>query len=151
MPPSGPRRLAASATKGAIVELAPRRLLLDTNVWLWMQADDVRLGARARRLIRLAPDVLLSAASVWEMAVKSSIGKLTLPANADIAAELDQTGIRVLSVDLAHADHVRALPSLHRDPFDRLLVAQAMIEGLTIVSADIQLAAYNVAVIDARQ
>jgi PIN domain nuclease of toxin-antitoxin system len=96
-----------------------------------------------------AAEVRVSAASVWEIAIKASIGKLTLPANADIVAELTQNGIEALAVDVTHAEHVRRLPLLHRDPFDRLLVAQALVEGLTILTADTQIAAYGVPVVDA--
>jgi PIN domain nuclease of toxin-antitoxin system len=128
----------------------PRRVLLDTQAWLWMQTDDPRLGPRARRVIRQAAELRLSAASVWEIAIKSAIGKLTLPPEADIEGELERTGIRPLLIDFAHANHVRRLPPWHRDPFDRLLVAQAIIEGLTLLTADTQLAAYGVPVVDAR-
>lgn len=144
-----PRRSSAAA-EGATMELMPRRVLLDTQAWLWMQADDPRLGARARRLIQQAAELRLSAASVWEIAIKSAIGKLTLPPEADIEGELERTGIRPLLIDFAHANHVRQLPPLHRDPFDRLLVAQSLIEGLALLSADTQLAAYGVPVVDAR-
>jgi PIN domain nuclease of toxin-antitoxin system len=132
-----------------VTELAPRRLLLDTHVWLWWQADDTRLGSATRQLIRRASEVRFSAASAWEIAIKVAIGKLELPKGADIAAELDNSGFLALPVEIAHADDVRRLPSLHADPFDRLLVAQARTEGLTLVSADRQLAAYGIPVLDA--
>jgi PIN domain nuclease of toxin-antitoxin system len=144
-----PRRSSA-ASDGATMELMPRRVLLDTQAWLWMQADDPRLGVRARRVIQQAAELRLSAASVWEIAIKTAIGKLTLPPGADIEGELEHTGIRPLLIDFAHANHVRQLPPLHRDPFDRLLVAQTLIEGLALLSADTQLAAYGVPVVDAR-
>ncbi len=145
-----PRRSSVVTADGTTIELLPRRVLLDTQAWLWMQADDPRLGTRARRLIQQAAEVRLSAASVWEIAIKTAIGKLTLPPDADIEAELEHTGIRPLLIDFAHANHVQRLPPLHRDPFDRLLVAQALVEGLSMLSADTQLAAYGIAVIDAR-
>lgn len=144
------RRSSAAVGSSNTIELLPRRVLLDTQAWLWMQADDPRLGKRARRLIREAAEVRLSAASVWEISIKSAIGKLTLPPSADIKAEIEQTGIRPLLIDFAHASHVRQLPLLHGDPFDRLLVAQALVEGLAILSADTQLAAYGITVFDAR-
>ncbi|MDQ2664748.1 MAG: type II toxin-antitoxin system VapC family toxin [Gemmatimonadota bacterium] len=102
-----------------------------------------------RRLVQRASEVRFSAASAWEMAIKVSIGKLTLPTVADVAAELVRCGFLALSVELAHAEQMRALPPLHADPFDRLLVAQARVEGLTLVTADRQLSVYGVTVIDA--
>jgi PIN domain nuclease of toxin-antitoxin system len=129
--------------------VAPRRLLLDTHVWLWWQADDARLGPRTRDLVQRASEVRFSAASAWEIAIKASIGKLTLPDDADIGDELSHSGFLALPIEIAHADDVRHLPHLHSDPFDRLLVAQARLEGLTLVSADAQLAAYGIPVLDA--
>ena len=96
-----------------------------------------------------ASEVRFSAASAWEIAIKVSIGKLTLPDDADIGDELSRSGFLALPIEIAHADDVRRLPPLHNDPFDRLLVAQSRLEGLTLVSADRQLAAYGIAVIDA--
>ena len=144
------RARKAAIALAPVSELSPRRLLLDTHVWLWWQADDPRLGAQTRRLLQRASEVRFSAASAWEIAIKVSIGKLTLPANADIAAELTRTGFLALSVELAHAEEVRNLPRLHSDPFDRLLVAQSRVEGLALVTADRALEAYDIAVVDAR-
>ena len=123
---------------------ATRRLLLDTHVWLWWQADDRRLGARARHAIGTATEVRFSAASAWEIAIKVSLGKLTLPRGVDIESALALDGFRPLPVEVAHAEALRALPALHRDPFDRMLVAQAQSEGLTIMTADARLADYEV-------
>lgn len=130
--------------------LETRRVLLDTHVWLWWQADDPRLGPQTRRLVHRASEVRFSAASAWEIAIKVAIGKLTLPQAADIANELARCGFLTLSVELVHAEEVRRLPSLHSDPFDRLLIAQCRVEGLILVTADRQLSAYGVPVIDAR-
>lgn len=147
---TGQRRARRSfAVAAPVSELAPRRLLLDTHVWLWWQAGDARLGPQTRQRLQRASEVRLSAASAWEMAIKIAIGKLTLPKGADIAAELAHSGFLSLPVEIVHAEDVRRLPPLHRDPFDRLLVAQARVEGLTLVTADRQLAAYGIAVIDA--
>jgi PIN domain nuclease of toxin-antitoxin system len=143
------RRLRDQAPRPKTPSLAPRRLLLDTHVWLWWQADDSRLGPAARRYLASAREVRFSAASAWEIAIKCAIGKLTLPKNADIEYELERDGFVPLSVDIAHTDAVRTLPALHRDPFDRLLVAQALAEGLTIITADPDLARYDVSVVDA--
>jgi PIN domain nuclease of toxin-antitoxin system len=145
------RRRARKSLQSAapVIELAPRRLLLDTHVWLWWQAGDARLGAHAKQLLQRATEVRFSAASAWEIAIKVAIGKLTLPVDADIAAELSYNGFLPLPVEIAHADDVRRLPLHHRDPFDRLLVAQARLEALTLVTADRQLAAYGITVVDA--
>lgn len=143
------RRTRKSFVAAPVTALAPRRLLLDTHVWLWWQADDTRLGLEARESIRRASEVRFSAASAWEIAIKVAIGKLKLPKGADIAAELDNSGFLALPVEIAHADDVRRLPSLHTDPFDRLLVSQARTEGLTLVTAHRQLAAYGIPLLDA--
>jgi PIN domain nuclease of toxin-antitoxin system len=142
------RRPARGAAAVAIAPLA-RRLLLDTQVWLWWQADDSRLGARARDTIARAAEVCVSAASVWEIAIKSSLGKLTLPRNYDVAAELEIDGFQPMPIDIAHAQAISSLPAIHRDPFDRMLVAQAMIEGLVLVTADRELSRYDIEPIDA--
>ena len=147
---AGQRRARRSfAVAAPVSELAPRRLLLDTHVWLWWQAGDARLGPETRQRLQRASEVRLSAASAWEIAIKIAIGKLTLPKGADIAAELAHCGFLSLPVEIVHAEDVRRLPPLHRDPFDRLLVAQARVEGLTLVTADRQLGAYGIAVLDA--
>jgi len=109
----------------------------------------MRIDRAARRTIRAAAEVRFSAASAWEIAIKSALGKLTLPPDADIAQELERDGFVPLPVEIVHADGVRALPPLHRDPFDRLLVAQAQADGLTLVTADPALAGYGVPVVDA--
>ena len=136
------RRVVGAAT-------VSRRLLLDTHVWLWWQADDPRLGTESRQLIQRASEVRFSAVSAWEIAIKVGLGKLQLPEGAGVGAALEESGFVALPVDIEHAEDVRRLPDLHRDPFDRMLVAQARIEGLTLVTADRQMAAYGIQVIDA--
>ncbi len=126
-----------------------RRLLLDTHAWLWWQADDARLGAATRHMLQRASEVRFSAASAWEIAIKVALGKLSLPKGADIAAALADSGFLALAVEITHAEGVQRLPPLHRDPFDRMLIAQARIEGLTLVTADRELAAYGIPVLDA--
>ena len=126
-----------------------RRLLLDTHVWLWWQLDHPRLGPAARDAIAAAPEVRLSVASVWEMSIKSALGKLSLPKGADILRELEYDGFAPLGVEFEHAVRVADLPALHRDPFDRMLVAQAILEGLTLVTADPELTRYGVPLLDA--
>ena len=117
------------------------RLLLDTHVFLWWCADDSRLGEPERAAIRNgANEVFLSAASVWEMAIKQTLGRLEIPQPASaVAARL---GIEPLPVSFEHAEATLQLPPLHRDPFDRLLLAQARVESVTLVTRDPQVRAY---------
>ena len=119
------------------------KYLLDTHVALWWVESPERLDAHARRMIQEPRHALwLSAASLWEMAIKKSLGQLTYPGT--LLSELRKDGIEILPVLAAHALAVADLPHLHRDPFDRLLVAQAKIEGLTIVTRDEKVRAYGV-------
>jgi PIN domain nuclease of toxin-antitoxin system len=131
--------------------LASRRLLLDTHVWLWWKADDRRLGKHARHAIVTAAEVRFSAASAWEIAIKTAAGKLTTPAASNLVEEIERDGFQPLPVTLAHAEELRSLPTLHRDPFDRMLVAQARVEGLTLVTSDERLAGYDVTVLRATE
>jgi PIN domain nuclease of toxin-antitoxin system len=121
-------------------------LLVDTHAFLWFMAGDRRLSRSALRAIDESDgEWWLSAASVWELSIKSSLGRLTLPTavNEYIAEKVHQ-GLRVLSVDWAHAAAVERLPFHHRDPFDRLIVAQAQSERLDIVTKDPAFAKYGV-------
>ena len=112
------------------------KLLLDTHAFLWFVTGDRRLSRRARRAIE-SDGPLLSAASVWEPAIKASLGRLVLPAPVDeYVAEKQAEGFSLLSIDWPHAAAVEKLPFFHRDPFDRLLVAQALTERLPLVSSD---------------
>ena len=123
-----------------------RRLLLDTHVVLWWLSDDQRLGQEARRLIANPGNhVAVSAASVWEMAIKSSIGKLSVPDGVEEA--ILECGFKPLAITMEHAARVGELPLLHRDPFDRMLIAQAQLEGLDLLTADAGLRAYAVKVV----
>lgn len=117
------------------------RLLLDTHVLLWALAGHRRLPREARRLID-EHDVVVSAASVWEVAIKVALGKLQVDAFA-VQQALEPSGFDELPVTAAHAAGVARLPSHHRDPFDRLLVAQALAEHLVLVTTDDQLAPYG--------
>ena len=122
------------------------RLLLDTHVWLWMQAEPEKLGAPARALIEDGGNELLfSAASVWEIAIKVGVGKLHLPepVSTYVPSRMQSSGVSALAVSHAQAAGVADLPRHHRDPFDRLLVAQAMSEGVPILSSDAQFDAYD--------
>lgn len=118
------------------------RLLLDTHVFLWWRANDPRLGAEGRQAIAEAGEVLVSAASAWEVAIKVTLGKLELP--GPFEGGVDDSGFGKLPVMFAHAERVKALPPHHRDPFDRMLVAQALEEGLLLVTHDRQFDPYRV-------
>lgn len=119
------------------------KLLLDTHAVLWWLLDDPRLSDRAAEaLVDPANRVLLSAAVVWEIAIKRSLGKLEVP--EDFRATLHRGGAQPLSVSLSHAAAVERLPWHHRDPFDRMLVAQALAEDAAIVSRDGALQPYGV-------
>ncbi len=122
------------------------RLLLDTHVWLWWLTALERLPPLLRSAIESAEDVRLSAVSVWEVVIKAGSGKLELPMPAAelVAVSHRDAGTAPLPVDARHALAVLDLPDLHRDPFDRLLVAQALVEGLTLVTADAKVQAYDV-------
>ena len=123
------------------------RILLDTHSWLWMRAEPDRLSELSRQLLRNPEsELFLSAASAWEIAIKFATGKLRLPQPpvAFVAQRLAEDRLSALPISLAHALHAGELPPHHRDPFDRLLIAQARIEGLTLLTADRELAKYDV-------
>jgi len=117
------------------------RLLLDTHLLLWALGDASRLPAAARKLIDAA-DVYVSASSIWEISIKSAIGKLTADPR-EILAALEPAGFLVLPVTGEHAARVAGLPAVHRDPFDRMLVAQALCEPMRLLTTDKVLAGYG--------
>jgi PIN domain nuclease of toxin-antitoxin system len=122
------------------------RYLLDTQTFLWIAQDDPLLHANVRALfVDVGNEIFLSAASVWEMAIKSSLRKLTLttPLPRLIAGGVER-GIRLLAISCEHTYQVEHLPFHHRDPFDRLLAAQASSEGMRVLSRDPQFDAYPV-------
>lgn len=123
------------------------RLLLDTHVVLWQLSGARPLGVRARETIAAAAEIEFSVVSFAEIGVKAAIGKLTVP--DDLHARIAATGVRFLGLSADHGLAVARLPLHHRDPFDRLLIAQARQEGLTLVTADTRIRAYDVAVLDA--
>jgi PIN domain nuclease of toxin-antitoxin system len=128
------------------------RALLDTQVWLWMLAAPERLSDSTRALVVAADNELLfSAASAWEIAIKHALGKLRLPEapEAYVLRLMTRTGVTPLPVYHRHALHVATLPPRHRDPFDRLLVAQAQLENLPILTADRSFELYDVETIRA--
>ena len=123
------------------------KLLLDTHVWLWLQASPERIEpGTLSRLQDVNNELLLSAASSWEIAIKYAIGRLQLPVspNEYVEARMAQSGTSGLPVQHRHALQVAILPMYHRDPFDRLLVAQAQIENAILVTSDRQLDPYDV-------
>lgn len=119
------------------------KLLLDTHTFVWWDNDDLPRAVRDR--IRSADAVYVSAASAWEVAIKTALGKIT--ARGTFADAIDDYGFDPLPVTVAHADAVRSLPPHHRDPFDRLLVVQAQLEDLTLVSRDPVMRLYAVPVV----
>ncbi len=120
----------------------PRSLLLDTHVVLWWRGDDRRLTRRARSAIASADAVFVSAASAWEIGIKLALGKVRLP--EAFSAGVDASGFARLPMTFEHAAAAAALPPHHRDPFDRMLIAQAQLEGLEVVSADAVFGRYDV-------
>jgi PIN domain nuclease of toxin-antitoxin system len=122
------------------------RLLLDTHTFLWFINANPQLSERAKSLLESDAELLLSTASLWEIAIKISIDKLTLarPYAVFIPQQLALNSIGELPIDLAHLALISTLPFHHRDPFDRLLIAQAMVESLAIVSADVAFDAYQI-------
>lgn len=123
------------------------RLLLDTQVVLWELAGARPLGERARAAIEQAAELAFSVVSFAEIGVKAAVGKLTVP--DDLNEHVTGSGLRILGLAPEHGLGVARLPMHHRDPFDRLLISQALEEGLTIITADRRFADYDVPVIDA--
>jgi PIN domain nuclease of toxin-antitoxin system len=121
-------------------------LLLDTHVLIWWD-EGRKLSAEARRAIKDADAVYVSAASAWEVAIKIGLGRLRPSRTVEQAAQ--ESGFLELPITFRHAERVAALPAHHRDPFDRLLVAQAEIEDLTLVTRDPVFARYEVDVLEA--
>ena len=125
------------------------RLLLDTHAFLWWIEDDRALGSSARATIDVPTNpVYVSAASAWEIAIKRAKGTLEAP-RGDIATWIAQEGFAELEIAVRHGSAAGALPLHHRDPFDRVLVAQAQLEDMTLVTADPALAAYDVEILRA--
>jgi PIN domain nuclease of toxin-antitoxin system len=117
-------------------------LLLDTHVVLWWLTDDPALPENVKTRLDDEPDVYVSAASIWEVAIKLSLGKLARP--ADLPERIIESGFRPLSITSEHAMVAGRLPLIHRDPFDRLLVAQAQCEKMTLATHDSLIQEYDV-------
>jgi PIN domain nuclease of toxin-antitoxin system len=129
------------------------KLLLDTHVWLWWNTEPERLAPAALKQIENPRNaVFLSAASVWEMAIKRQLGKLRLPepVGAYVARRLESDAVVALPVSAGHAAGVETLEPLHRDPFDRLLIVQARQEGLRLLTIDDLVLAYGSPTADVR-
>lgn len=118
-------------------------ILLDTHAFLWWDANDLNLPPTLRAAIAsLENRVFVSAVTVWEIAIKRASGKLSFSGSA--ARALEQHGFQPLPITVEHAEWAGQLPQLHRDPFDRLLVAQAQLEGLVLITVDDQILRYQV-------
>ena len=120
-------------------------MLIDAHALLWFLAGDSKRITKALRTRIEAEAMLVSTATLWEIAIKVGLGKLEAP--DDLPARVEQLGFESLPVTADHAWQVRDLPSHHRDPFDRLLIAQAQVERLPVVTADPSFAAYDVTVV----
>ena len=118
------------------------RVLLDTHIFLWAVAGSPMLKPAARRILESAEQVFVSSASIWEVAIKARLGKIKVDPAALVAA-IEPSGFLELPVSMAHAAAVHRLALHHNDPFDRLLIAQALTEPLRLVTADSVLSAYG--------
>ncbi len=117
-------------------------VLLDTHLLLWWLANDSSVSVSARRIVSNGSNrVFVSAASAWEIAIKRALGKLRAPANLEVAVE--QSHFETLPITLRHAAAAGSLPAHHGDPFDRMLVAQAQVEGMTLMTHDRRLTQYG--------
>jgi PIN domain nuclease of toxin-antitoxin system len=126
------------------------RVLLDTHAFLWWISDDRRLSDRAKEIIGDGSNELyFSAASGWEISIKAGLGRLEVPEDLEpfIADQLSRNAIQALPIYLRHALHTRTLPDHHRDPFDRILASQAVLEELPLLSADPLVSSYPVEVV----
>jgi PIN domain nuclease of toxin-antitoxin system len=122
------------------------RLLLDSHTIIWWLAEDPRVKADVRALIgSRRNETFLSVASVWEIGIKTALGKLRTP--GDLPEQMAANDIRPLTITMNHAQAAASLPHHHRDPFDRMLIAQARIEDLTLVTRDANISAYDVRVL----
>jgi PIN domain nuclease of toxin-antitoxin system len=130
------------------------KLLLDTQCWWWMGHDPDRLPSPLRRKLRSpASQIVVSIVSIWELAIKASLKRFDFkgPPEHVVPALLEDVDATLLAVDIAHALAIVSLPFHHKDPFDRLLIAQAKVEDLTLVTADPANLRYDIATLDARK
>ena len=123
------------------------RYLLDTHAFLWWVADDTRLSEAVRKVIKDSEnEIMVSSASVWEMSIKTGVGRLRIPGDMTqfMSEQLATQGFSTLPINLHHALHVAKLPLLHRDPFDRMLIAQTIVENLVLITADSAMTQYEI-------
>ncbi|NLT22888.1 MAG: type II toxin-antitoxin system VapC family toxin [Syntrophorhabdus sp.] len=123
------------------------RLILDTHVFLWWIIDSPQLSSRVRDVMRnQTNELFLSVASAWEIAIKVNLGRLRLPDRPDrfIPGQLMKNAIEPLPVEMSHALHVSRLPAIHRDPFDRIIIAQSILEKMAVVTRDADIAKYKI-------
>jgi len=120
-----------------------RRVLLDTHVVLWWLANDSRLSRHAHDIVAdLSNTIFVSAATVWEVAIKQELGRLEV--DGDFIGAVNDQGFVPLPIEFSHASETRSLPAIHRDPFDRMLIAQARVEQLHLLSGDSMILRYPV-------
>jgi len=125
-----------------------RRILIDTHVFLWWLQDNKLLGKISKKLIGDGTnEIYVSAVSIWEISIKKSLGKLQAPDGLVIIVE--EEGFEKLDISLHHAELIANLPKIHNDPFDRMLIAQAMANGTELMTADTIIPQYSVKTIDA--
>ena len=124
-----------------------KRLLLDTQAVIWWDEGSAELGPIAKQTIQNATSVYVSAASEWELSIKAALGKIAL--RRSVLDAIVEAGFEALPISFEHAQAVRKLKAIHRDPFDRLLVAAAIVEGLTLISSDPVLSKYPAPVLNA--
>lgn len=117
-------------------------LLLDTHIFIWWLKNDDDLSKKARSLIRNAQEIYISSASIWEAGIKIQIGKLEVEIN-ELVDAIESEGFLELPITASHAAYVAKLPPYHRDPFDRMLIAQALCEPLRFLTVDEKLKAYS--------
>lgn len=122
------------------------KILIDTHTFLWFINDSQNLSINAVDLLEAEPDIWISIASLWEIAIKVNIGKLTLPDvyGKFIPEQISRNRIKVMTVTIEHLTIVSQLPLHHRDPFDRLLISQAISENIPIISADVKFDDYGI-------
>lgn len=125
--------------------MTPPKYFIDTHVLLWAVNRDARLSTIHAQILENRKGLIISAASIWEIAIKRSTSKLRL--DGDILDVIRARAIPILAINETHAARVEYLPHHHRDPFDRLLIAQAQVEGLTLMTGDEHLSAYGIAVV----
>ncbi len=128
------------------------KILLDTHCWLWMAVAPERFSSSALELVsNIDNRLFLSAVSAWEISIKHQLGKLELPLPPEkyVPSRMEATGVEGLPVSHVHGLKAGGLPAHHRDPFDRMLVAQAQLEGMPLLTADRQIHLYDLEVIEA--